>query len=97
MVIQRTAILMFKNSLNMVPKSIGLLFTKNCIFTIMKLGRIDPFIGKGEAIYKTFSFRAIQLWNHKSINIKIGTTFAQFKKKSLEYLKCHEISYRIAK
>ena len=30
LVIQRIAILMFKNSLNMVPKSIGLLFTKNC-------------------------------------------------------------------
>ena len=30
LVIQRIAILMFKNSLNMVPKLIGLLFTKNC-------------------------------------------------------------------
>ena len=30
LVIQRIAILMFKNALNMVPKPIGLLFTKNC-------------------------------------------------------------------
>ena len=30
LVIQRIAILKFKNALNMVPKPIGLLFTKNC-------------------------------------------------------------------
>ena len=35
---------MFKNYLNMVPKPIGLLFTKIAIFTIIKPGKIDPFI-----------------------------------------------------
>ena len=30
-----------------------------------------------------------------SVNIKIGTSVAQFKK-SFEYLKCNDISYRIA-
>ena len=51
-------------------------------------------IGTGEAIYKTFSFHAIQIWTHMPVSIKIGTSAAQFKKKSLEYLKYHDISYR---
>ena len=91
---------MFKNYLNMVPKPIGLLFTKIAIiFTILKPDKIDPFINS-EAIYKTFSyhpgaavkskapgdsqgspnhttttfsFHDIQIWNHMSVNIKIGT------------------------
>ena len=73
MVIQRIAILMFKNSLNMVPKPIGLLFTKNCHIHNHKTRQyqcsLHHPIGKGEAIYKTFSFHAIQIWNHMFIKI----------------------------
>ena len=98
---------MFKNSLNMVPKPIGLLFTNNCHIHNDKTRQNrslhhfitpppPPPIGKGEAIYKTFSFHAIHIWNHMSVNIKIGTSVAQLKKKSLDYLKCNDISYRIA-
>ena len=75
---------MFKNSLNMVPKPIGLLFTKNCHIHNHKTRQnrsLHHPIGKGEAIYKTFSFHAIQIWNHMSVNIKLGTSVAQFKKK----------------
>ena len=84
LVIQRIAILMFKNSLNMVPKPIGLLFTKNCHIHNHKTRQnrsLHHPIGKGEAIYKTSSFHVIQIWNHMSVNIKLGTSVAQFKKK----------------
>ena len=87
LVIQRIAILMFKNSLNMVPKPIGLLFTNNCHIHTHKtrqnrsLHHPPPTIGKGEAIYKTFSFHAIHIWNSMSVYIKIGTSVAQLKKK----------------
>ena len=89
---------MFKNSLNIVPK-LGLLFTKNCHVHNHKTRQnrsLHHHISKDEAIYITFSFHAIRIWNHISVNIKIGTSVAQFKNKSLEYLKCHDISYRIA-
>ena len=55
---------MDKTSLNMVPKPIGLLFIEIVMFTIIKPGRIDPFItplARVIAIYKTFSFNAIQI------------------------------------
>ena len=74
---------MFKNSVNMVPKPIGLLFIKNCNIHNHKTGQnrsLHRPIGKGEAIYKTLSFHATQIWNHMSVNIKIGTSVAQFKK-----------------
>ena len=87
---------MFKNFLNMVPKPIGLLFTKNCHIHNHKTRQNRSLYGKGEAIYKTFIFHSIQIWNRMSVNIKIRTSVAQFKKKSLEYLKCNDISYRIA-
>ena len=69
----------------MVPKPIRLLFTKNCHIHNHKTRQnrsLHP-IGKGEAIYNTFSCHAIQIWNHMSVNIKIGISVAQFKKKSL--------------
>ena len=78
---QRIAILMFINALNIVAKSIGLLFTKNCHIHNHKTRQnrsLHHHIGKGEAIYKTFSFHAIQIWSHMSVNIKIGISDAQF-------------------
>ena len=74
---------MFKNSLNMVPKPIGLLFTNNYHIHNHKTRQNQSLhhpIGKGEAIYKTFNFYAIQIWNHMFVNIKIGKSVAQFKK-----------------
>ena len=74
---------MFKNSLNMVPHPIGLLVTKKFHIYNCKTRQnrsLHQLIGKGEAIYKTFSFHAIQIWNHMSVNIKIEMFSCSIKK-----------------
>ena len=65
----------------MVPKPMGLLFTKNCHIHSHKTRQCSSLhhpIGKGEAIYKTFSIYAIQSWNHMSVKIKIDISCSIF-------------------
>ena len=56
-------------------------------------GSLRSMIGKSEAICRTFSSHAILIWNYLSKLICTNVTLGCFKKKSLEYLQPHLISY----
>ena len=69
LVIHRVAMLMFKYSLDLVPMPIKTLFDKNNQFhnyNTRQSGSYHYSLGRGEAIYRTFSFQGIQIWNYLS-------------------------------
>ena len=63
-VIQRILLIMFKNEVGLVPKPISQLFTRNNEYhdyNARHSGSLHLSVGRGEAIYRTFSFHGINL------------------------------------
>ena len=88
---------MFKHNIGIVPKPIASLLTKKNElhgYNTRHCSSLHPAIGKSEATYRSFSYHAILTRNHLSKLICTNVTLACFKKKSLEYLQTHLISYR---
>ena len=70
LVIQRISLIMFKNEVGLVPKPISQLFTKNNEYhdyNTRHSSSIHLSVGRGEAIYRPFSFHGINIWNYLKI------------------------------
>ena len=83
LVIQRIALMMHKQSVGLLPCSLNDIFTKNKGVHNHNTRQRDNLhlpIGRGEAIYKTFSFHGIQIWNYMSAHVPIDVSYACFKK-----------------
>ena len=64
--------LMFKNSKQVFPISARKLFARNdqCQNCNTRQSRsLHPLVGRGEAIYKSFSFHGVNIWNYLSKHI----------------------------
>ena len=83
LIIQRISLLMFKYSKASLPKSLMNLFsTNNQIhnhFTRSSSSLHTP-KGEGEAIYNTFSFRGVYIWNHISKYVQTNVSYTRFKR-----------------
>ena len=67
LVIQRISLMMFKNEVGLVPKPISQLFTKNNEYhdyNTRHSSSLHLSVGRGEAIYRSFSFHGINIWNY---------------------------------
>ena len=81
---QRISLLMLKIYKSDVPKPINILFRKNNTYHSYNTRRSDNLhtpVGRTEAIYKTFSFYEVHIWNHTSISSTIQTdvSYTSFK------------------
>ena len=64
--IQRISLLMYKYSIGEVPSPIFLLFRTNITYhehNTRRASCLHTPIGRSEAIYQTFSYRGVHIWN----------------------------------
>ena len=52
-------------------------------------------VGRNEAIYKTFTFHGIRIWNYISTKISVDVSYASFKHSSKLFIKNNPIPYRV--
>ena len=52
-------------------------------------------VGRNEAIYKTFTFHGIRIWNYVSTKISVDVSYASFKHSSKLFIKNNPIPYRV--
>ena len=67
---------MFKYSQDLVPLPIVELFTRNCEFHnhfTRQSQSLHTAVGRNEAIYKTFTFHGIRIWNYISTKISVDS------------------------
>ena len=78
LVIHRIAMLMFKNSKEMVPIAIRMLFARNDQYhnyNTRQSRSLQPSVGKGEAIYRPFSFHGVNIWNYLSKHLPTKVSY----------------------
>ena len=83
LVIQRISLLMCKYSIGEVPSPISLLFRTDITYYEHNTRRASCFqspIGRSEAIYQTFSYRGVHIWNCISLKVNTDVSYACFKK-----------------
>ena len=85
LVIQRISLLMYKYSIGEVPSPISLIFRTNITYhehNTRRASCLHTPIGRSEAIYQTFSYRGVLIWNYIYISKSINTdvSYACFKK-----------------
>ena len=76
---------MFKYTKDLVPPPIVELFTRNYEFHNHFTGQsqwLHTAVGRNEAIYKTFTFHVIRIWNYISTKISVDASYASFKHSS---------------
>ena len=98
LVIHRIAMLMFKNSKQIVPITIHILFTRNDQhhnYNTRQSRSLHPSVGSGEAIYRSFSFHGVNIWNHVSKHIPVNVTYIRFNKLTKSYLLNNNNIYRL--
>ena len=92
---------LFKNDMRLVLKPISQLFTKkNIECHNYNTGHSSSFhlsFGRGEAIYRSFSFRGINIWNYLNMHVPIDVSYLRFKKLTLSYLIANDIVYFLCK
>ena len=74
--------MMFKYSIGEVPKPISQLFRTNNEYHQYNTRNgscLHAPIGKSEAIYHTFKYRGIHIWNHISNKVSTDVSYACFK------------------
>ena len=81
---QLVAMPMFKNSKEMVPIAIRMLFARNDYHDYNT--RQSWKVGKGEAIYRSFSFYGMNIWNYLSKHITTNVFYNRFNKLIKSYL-----------
>ena len=77
--------MMFKYSKDLVPLPIAELFTRKYEFHnhyTPQSQSLHTAVGRNEAIYKTFTFYGIRIWNHISTKISVDVSYASFKHSS---------------
>ena len=98
LVIHRIAMLMFKNSKEMVPIAIRMLFARNDQYhnyNTRQSRSLHPSVGKGEAIYRSFSFHGVNIWNYLSKHNPTNVSYNHFNKLSKSYVLNNNIIYRL--
>ena len=98
LVIHRIAMLMFKNSKQIVPIAIHMLFARNDQYhnyNTRQSRSLHPSVGKSEAIYRSFSFHGVNIWNYLSKHIPVNVTYIRFNKLTKSYLLNNNIIYRL--
>lgn len=98
LVIHRICIMMFKQSLGILPHSINELFIKNNSLHTHNTRQNDNLhvsMGKGEIMYRTFSYHAIHIWNNISTHTTTDVSYPCFKKIAKKYIQNNDIVYRI--
>ena len=98
LVTQRIALLMFKYHKGILPDPINNLFSTNNNrhnYHTRQTNDLQTNTGKGENVYKLFSFHGVRIWNHISKKIQIDVSYACFKNLSKTYLLNNEIPQRI--
>ena len=98
LVIHRIAMLMFKNSKEMVPIAIRMLFARNDQYhnyNTRQSRSLHPSVGKGEAIYRSFSFHGVNIWNYLSKHIPTNVSYNHFNKLTKSYVLNNNIIYRL--
>ena len=89
LVIHRIAMLMFKNSKQMVPIAVRMLFVRNDQYhnyNTRQSRSLHPSVGRGEAIYRSFSFHGVNIWNYLSKHIPTNVSYNCFNKLTKSYL-----------
>ena len=76
---------MFKNEVHvgLIPKPISQLFAKNNEYhdyNTRHSSSLHLSVGRGEAIYRSFSFHGINIWNYLKMNVPIDVSYLRFKK-----------------
>ena len=98
LVIQRISLIMFKNEIGLVPKPISQLFTRNSEYhdyNTRHSSSLHLSVGRGEAIYRSFSFHGINIWNFLKCMYPLMCLIYILKKLTLSYLMANDIVYRI--
>ena len=98
LVIQRIALLMFKYNMGVVPHPITDLFARNNErhnYNTRQTHDLQINTGRGEIVYKLFSFHGVHIWNHISRKIPVDVSYASFKNLIKTYLQTNDILYRV--
>ena len=94
-------LMMFKYSKDLVLLPIVELFTNNYEFhnhyTCTRQSQsLHIAVGRNEAIYKTFTFHGIRIWNYISTIISVDVSYASFKHSSKLLIQNNSIPDRIS-
>ena len=91
--------MMYKHSLNIVPKYISMMFQKNNEIhkhNTRKCNSLHSSVGKLETTYKSFSFHAINIWNYMLRHVPIHISYESFKRLTKVHIQENNIYYRIS-
>ena len=90
LVVHRICLMMFKYSKDLVPLPMVELFTKNYELHnhyTRQSQSLHTAVGRNEAIYKTFTFHGIRIWNYVSTKVSVDVSYASFKHSSKLFIK----------
>ena len=71
---------MFKYSIGKVRSPISYLFWANITYYARCARCLHTSISRSEAIYQTFSYRGVHIWNYISLKVNTDISYACFKK-----------------
>ena len=98
LLILRISLIMFKIKIGVVLKPISQLFTRNSEYHDYNTKHSSSFhlsVGRSEAIYRSFSFHGINIWNQLKMHVPTDVSYICFKKLTLSYLIANDIVYRM--
>ena len=88
---------MFKYNKVILPHPINNIFALNSErhnYNTRQTHDLQINAGKGEIVYKLFSYHGVHIWNHISIKNPIDVSYACFKNLPKIYLQTNDILYR---
>ena len=80
---------MLKNSKQMVPIAVRILFARYDQYhnyNTRQSRSLHPSVGRGEAIYRSFCFHGVNIWNYLSKHIPTNISYNHFNKLTKSYL-----------
>ena len=80
---------MFINSKQLVPIAVRMLFARNDQYhnyNITQSRSLYPSVGRGKAIYSSFSFHGVNIWNYLSKHIPTNVSYNRINKLTKSYL-----------
>ena len=88
---------MFKYNMGILPPPINNLFALNNErhnYNKRQTHDLQINAGRGEIVYKLFSYHGVHIWNYVSKQILIDVSYACFKNLTKTYLQTNDILYR---
>ena len=88
---------MFKYNMGILPHPINNLFALNSErhnYNTRHTLDLQINSGRGEIVYKLFSYHGVHIWNHISKKNLIDVSYACFKNLTKTYLQTNDILYR---